>query len=472
MTMNTFYTGAFAVYLLGVLALGAWGNKQSESLEDFWLYGRDLGPTLATWSLVANFVSTVAIIGLVGAIYTDGYSVMLNIQFGLMLGLSGMYFVAHKVRSFEYTTLPDIIVDVTGYEGAKPISAVVLLLNGWLYVLMQLVGASLLVTTITGIDYKYIVWVVAVVFIAYTVMGGLVSVAWTDLVQGTVMVASVFFVSVYLVTDLGGLASVNTQLANIDPELLTPLRPDQTIIGVLGTATAFFGTLFTSQSAIIHLNATRDLKTAKSHIAVSGVILTAFSFAMVFLGGAAVVALNNAGIPVDNPDAAFPLLLTQYLPQEIGALLILAAMGAILSTTDTMLHGTGVTAAHDIFSYFRPDADDETKLRVFRFSAVTAGLAAAGVAIDPPGTIIVIYYLRAVLLTCAFLVPVYAALRWDWLSGRPVLAGIVVGVVTGVGWTIAGPSSLPGTFVGIGSSAVTMLVTTLAGKWTPDSLAS
>lgn len=470
--MNAFYTGAFVLYLLGVLALGAWGNRRSETLEDFWLYGRDLGPTLATWSLVANFVSTVAVVGTVGAIYTDGYSIMLNIQFGLLLGISGMYFVADWIRSLDYTTLPDIIVDVTGYEGSRPIAATVLLLNGWLYVLMQLVGASLLVTTITGIDYQYIVWIIAVVFITYTVLGGLVSVAWTDLVQGTVMVASVFVVAIYLVVDLGGLTAVNAELAAIDPELVTPLQPNQTVVGVLGTAIAFFGTLFTSQSAIIHMNAARDLKTAKSHVAASGVILAAFSVAMMFLGGAGVVALHEAGVSVSNPDAAFPLLLTEYLPEGIGALLILAAMGAILSTTDTMLHGTGVTVSHDIFSYFVPDATDETKLRVYRLSAVVAGLTAAGVAIDPPGTIIAIYYFRAVLLTCAFLVPVYAALRWRWLAGRSVLAGIGVGVLGGVGWTLLGPQAVPGTFVGMAASAVTMAVTTVVTEWQPASPAS
>jgi Na+(H+)/acetate symporter ActP len=48
----------------------------------------------------------------------------------------------------------------------------VLLVSGWMYLIMQLVGAGLLVTAITGVPYEYMVWVIGAVFIIYTVMGG------------------------------------------------------------------------------------------------------------------------------------------------------------------------------------------------------------------------------------------------------------------------------------------------------------
>ncbi|MFB9806864.1 hypothetical protein ACFFQF_17210 [Haladaptatus pallidirubidus] len=143
-------------------------------------------------------------IGFIGAVYGGGYSLMTGTILGLMLGVSGLYFVVGRVRQLNHLTLPDIIADLTGRQAARPIAGTVLLANGWLYLIMQLVGASLLVTTITGVPYEYMVWVIGVVFITYTVLGGLVSVAWTDLLQGTIMVAAVLFALGYMVLDLGG----------------------------------------------------------------------------------------------------------------------------------------------------------------------------------------------------------------------------------------------------------------------------
>ena len=49
MAVNPFYLGTFVVYLIVVLAIGAWGYQKTNDVEDFWVYGKELGPWLATW---------------------------------------------------------------------------------------------------------------------------------------------------------------------------------------------------------------------------------------------------------------------------------------------------------------------------------------------------------------------------------------------------------------------------------------
>ncbi|WP_266076124.1 sodium:solute symporter family protein [Haladaptatus caseinilyticus] len=459
MAVNTVYLVTFSAYLLVVLAVGAWGYTRTNDVEDFWVYGRDLGPWLATWSYVANFVSAVAVVGFIGAIYDVGYAVMAGISFGLMLGISCLYFVVHRVRELNHVTLPDIIADVTGKEWSRPVAAVVLLGNAWLYLIMQLVGASILVTTITGVPYRYMVWVLGFVFIAYTVMGGLVSVAWTDLLQGIVMYAMVVLALVYLTFDLGSLTSINTQFAALDAANTAPLGNGvYTVVGIVGSMVAFFGTVFTSQSNIIRINATRDIETAKFHLAAAGVLLGAFEVILVLLGGATSVALHNAGLAIQNTDRAFPVLITEYLPTEVGAFIILAAMSAILSTTDTRLHATGVTTARDIYGYFAPNAPESKQLDVSRYATIFFGLAATVVAVNPPGAIISLYEFRAVLLTCAFLLPVYAGLYWRGVAGNALVASMVSGTIVGVGLRLAGsPFGIAPTIAGVGVAALTLV---------------
>ena len=457
--VDPFYLGTFLLYLIVVLSIGIWGYTKTSSPMDFWAFGQDMGPWLATWSFVANFVSAVSVIGFIGAVYGGGYSLMTNTIFGLMLGISGLYFVVDRIKNLDLLTFPDIIADITGFESARPIAGTVLLSNAWLYLIMQLVGASLLVTTITGVPYEYMVWVIGIVFIAYTVLGGLVSVAWTDLLQGTLMVGAVLLGFGYMLFDLGGLVAVNQQFASLDPTNVQPMSEAGTIIGIVASIVAFFGTIFTEQNYIVRIAATRNVRAAKIHLAASGFILSVFFSALILLGGATTVALDSNGLSVGAQDAAFPALITEYLPSEIGVIIIIAVMSAILSTTDTRLHSAGITTARDIYSYFRPNSNDETQLRVSRIATIVFGIAATAVAVDPPGTIIGLYNLRAVLLTSAFLVPVYAGLYWMGLSGLAIIGSIAVGAVVGVGADLAGGLfGIPATFIGVGSAIFVLLV--------------
>lgn len=263
--VNPFYLGLFIVYLLAILVIGLWGYLQTEDIDDFWVFGKELGPMLATWSLVATFVSSVSVIGFVGAVYADGYAIMTGIIFGLILGVSAFYFATPYIRELDLVTFPDILAEISGIQATRPIAGGILLLEAWLYIIMQLLGAALLVTAITGVPFEYMVWLIGAVFIAYTALGGLVSVAWTDLAQGTLMVATVFVAFVYMIFDLGGLAQLNAQFAAIDPAFVDPMGDGAyTLTFLLATQLAFFGTIFTVQSIIIRTNATADVRTRVS----------------------------------------------------------------------------------------------------------------------------------------------------------------------------------------------------------------
>ncbi|MDY6818053.1 MAG: sodium:solute symporter family protein [Halobacteriales archaeon] len=461
MAVNPFYLGTFILYLLIVLGIGAWGYTKTTGVEDFWVYGKDLGPWLATWSYVANFVSAVSVIGFIGAVYGGGYSILTGIILGLMLGISALYFVVHKVRELDQVTFPDIIRELTGREVARPIAAIPLLANAWVYLIMQLVGASLLVTTITGVPYKYMIWVIGFVFIAYTVMGGLISVAWTDLIQGTVMVSTVFLALIFIAFDQGGLTAINTQFTQLEAANTMPLGDGAyTLIGMAGSLVAFFGTIFTSQGTIIRINATKDIRTAKIHLAFGGLILSVFYMALILLGGGVDVALHNAGLAnFENVDQAFPVFITDYLPTGIGVVVILAVMSAILSTTDTRLHSTGVTTARDIYDWYADDASDEQLMKVSRIATIFWGITATAMAVDPPGTIITLYTFRAILLTSAFLIPIYLGLYWRGVAGNAVIASIIVGTILGVSWDLSGGFfGVPATFMGVGGAIIALVV--------------
>jgi sodium/proline symporter len=99
-------------------------------------------------------------------------------------------------------------------------------------------------------------------------------------------------------------------------------------------------------------------------------------------------------------------------------------------------------------------------MRVSRTATVILGLSATAAAVDPPGTIIVLYSFRAVVITTAFLVPVYAAVFWTRLEGRAVLTAITGGGLVGLATDIMGGGigSIPSTFLGMGTGALLLLL--------------
>lgn len=456
---NPWFLTAFVAYLGVVLLIGVWAFRRTGDVMDFWVYGQRMGPGLASASLIANFVSAVSVIGFVGSVYVEGYAITAHTILGLMLGLVALYAVVGYVRPMKVLTFPDLVYRVTGIPASRPLAGSILLLSGWLYLVMQLVGAGLLVSAIMGLPYSWVVGIIGVVFIAYTVLGGLVSVAWTDLLQGILMISAVFVTLVFMVHDLGGLTQVQRSLAEIDPSFVDPLAGGRyTWAGIAGSMLAFFGTILTEQDMLIRIAATRDVRTAKIHVAVGGAVLSVFYVGLVLLGGAASVALRGAGIELTNPDAAFPALITSYVPTGIGVVIILAVMSAILSTTDTRLHATGMTWARDLYSYARPEADEHALMRVSRWATVVLGLAATFVALRPPSPIIVLYAFRAVVLTSAFFVPVYLALFRPHLRGGAVLTAIAAGGAAGALAQIGSDwiGAIPATFVGVGTSVLTL----------------
>lgn len=255
---------------------------------------------------------------------------------------------------------------------------------------------------------------------------------------------------------------INTQFTQLSAANTAPLgQGAYTMIGVVGSLVAFFGTIFTSQGTIVRINATRDIRTAKIHLAAAGVILSVFYMTLILLGGGVAVALNEAGMAagIENVDRAFPVFITDYVPTSIGVIVILAVMSAILSTTDTRLHSTGITTARDLYDWYADDASDRKLLRVSRISTVFWGITATGAAVNPPGTIISLYNFRAILLTSAFLIPVYLGLYWKGIAGRAVIASIVAGTVLGVGWDLSGDFfGIPATFVGVGAAIAAMFL--------------
>lgn len=199
-----------AVYLGVLLCLGIVGwLKRRAGEEDYYLAGREQGWVVSSLTIMATFFSSFALMGAPGMVYKDGIVFAL---FCLNVPVGGMcvYLLGSRImklgRRFGYITPGDMICD---YYGSKAALRLLVALSGFLYaipyVIMQIKAGGLVSQKLFGENH----FVDGAILLAgittlYIMIGGMRSVAWTDLIQGLLLVIGMMVSGVAMILVFNG----------------------------------------------------------------------------------------------------------------------------------------------------------------------------------------------------------------------------------------------------------------------------
>jgi SSS family solute:Na+ symporter len=166
-----------------------------------------------------------------------------------------------------------------------------------------------------------------------------------------------------------------------------------------------------------------------------------------------------------QPDMALPMLLLHDLPPLIGFAGLAALVSAEISSADAALFMLSTSFSQDIYKRFlRPDATDESVLRVARLSAVAGGVLGVVIALVAE-TVIDALGIFYTLLSVSLFVPMLAGLYLRRVGAVPVLAAIATGVTAVLVARLAAASLpwwLTPAMIGIGAAVVACAVAALA----------
>ncbi len=171
----------YAVFLaLGWLAAR---RVKAGSAEDLIVAGRAMPLWLATLTMTATWVDGGYLLGTAEGVYKS--SLALGLQGGLCFGISlilGGLFFARRMRTFGFTTLVDPFEARFGRTWAAVLSVPAMAAEVfWSAELLVALGATFGV--LLGVDLTTAILVSALVVTAYTMVGGMWSVAYTDALQ-------------------------------------------------------------------------------------------------------------------------------------------------------------------------------------------------------------------------------------------------------------------------------------------------
>ncbi len=403
------------LYMIMLLSFGVIAYlKSNSSEEDYYLAGRGQGVLVTALTIMATFFSSAAMLGIPGLIYKDGMSFLF---FALNLPLAGaaIYILGSRIwrlgRARGYVTPADLITD---YYGGSVLLRTLVALVGFLYVIpyivMQIKAGGYLAQrmfpdaeTITAFGMEFGVFeagtiALSLLTMVYVLIGGMRSVAWTDVVQGLLLLTGMMIAGLATVMAMGGPASFFQQLSQL-PEEARAL-PGAT--GGWSPWKLMTICMFASLSTMVQPGqwmryyAARSTKTLKQSALIFALFLPfCFLFGVMLVGlGARVIypPSTETGTLLPHPvigssasefDQVVVAMVQEHIPLLLGpgiglvvvSLILVAIMAASMSTADSNLHALSAVLTRDVYDKFvRPKAGDREKTWFGRAVIVVATL--------------------------------------------------------------------------------------------------
>lgn len=363
------------LYVAIQLGIGVVVSRRIRSEDDYLVAGRSLGPVLATASVFATWFGAETCIGAAGQVYAEGPGAVSADPFGygLCLLLMGVLLAGPLWRRGA-VTLADLFRE--RYSPAVERAVAVLIIPGsLLWAAAQIRAFGTVVALTGGLTPEAGMVIAIVIVLAYTATGGMLADAYTDVLQGAVLVGSLVVLLVVALPDLGALASSMSAAPSVTASPSAAPSERGVLVTLNDWAIPVLGSLF-AQELVMRISSARSARLAqRSTVAAGGLYLVvgAIPVALGLLGRTVVPGIGEA-------DAVLPAVTRHYLG-EIGFVVLSGALiSAILSTVDSALLACGSLVAHNLLPASVRQRGDRTALRVARGSVIGLGVVAYGLA--------------------------------------------------------------------------------------------
>ena len=384
------------VYLAGSILIGLWANRYVGGLSDYLVAGRTLRIRLALATMTGTELGLVTVMYVSELGYTKQFaSLYLAVieMLGLaVIGATGL--VVYRLRQEAVLTVPEYYQRRYS-QTVRVVGAVMMVLAGVLNMGVFLKAGSLFLVGVTGLDdpmaLKLIMTGLLLLVLFYTVLGGMVSVVITDLIQFLVLGVGALVVSYFVLDELGGIGGlwdlsgttyvnpllgdnpVTSQEADgVGPWMLMAQWLTLSIAVMLWPATVS-RTLAVKTPAVarkLYLFSSIPFLARRTLPALWGIGAFAYFAVHADLGSEFQQAIDSKNI---STLSAMPLYLAKIIPSGLLGIVTAAMLAAFMSTHDSYLLCWSGVVAQDIVAPLCGGLSDRGRVLVTRVSIVVIG---------------------------------------------------------------------------------------------------
>ncbi len=317
------------------------------------------------------------------------------------------------------------------------LAAVVVGIAWFTFVGGQIIAGGKLLQVTLDLNLTLAVLLSGAIILAYTALGGLKAVIYTDVFQMLILMVGIVFIAVPVgLWKVGGWDGL---VAHFSAAPDTRLLVDWTALSwkqALGWFFAIFPVWFISIAAMQRIVAARDERTARRAFLLTGVPIEWPLFA---IGSTLIGMIARMLFPdLADPELATPTVIMELLPIGIAGIVIAAYIAAVMSTADSALIGPVAIFTNDIYrKQLKPDASEAELVRVARTATLVLGVLAIGIAYLVPNVLDLILYAYTFGAAGLFF-PMLGLLFWRGTTAKGAFWSMLGGGGSAVAWAAAG----------------------------------
>lgn len=455
MSNSVIYLLIVCLFMGGLFVFGLVTSRNIKDAEDWAVAGKGLGIIPLSGTYFATIISATSIVSYLGFYYLNGWSGMWNFAGTLVTSFVACLWVAKRMRQSECTTVPEYIERRFGRPHSLFASAVVLIGASTLMA-AQVKASVIILQAIVNWSTAMCCIIVMVVFIAFTALGGMKAVAWTDTVCAYIIILGIWLMAIKYLGVVGGWSGMMEGIAALDSYRVAAFSPKIPPIVALGwTVTWGVCNFGAPQFVGRFLTATTPESSSRSQ-GVTAIMLGLFYLPLVIVGVSGILIYPG----IERQDLVYSTLVTQTLHPVIGGIMFAAVIAAIISTADSMLLLASTTWTVDIYKKcINPKISSKNELMMARISTVFIGIISIVLIFVMEDVIQNIQAKAVTLMGSAMAMLVLIGAFNKKVTKTGAIASMVAGFVTACIWYALGqPNGVMAALPGCAVSAVVMLV--------------
>lgn len=363
------YLITILAYLLVLFAFGLRIAKRLKKKEDFLVAGRSLTAPVLVGTLLATWMGSGDIFSVSDLSYNHGFSSLIGSSGG-WLGIIIVFFIAGRVRRFGQFTVPDIL-EVRYNKWARILATITTIIAYVTIVSYQFRGGGWVLNIITEgrIQEKHAMALVAIFVITYTLLAGMLSVAYLDILNGILMITAIFISVPFLIHHVGGMDYI---VANVTPRS-NPILGNMTMVQAMGYFVPTLLLALGNGNMYQRFFSAKNENEAKKSVIgwVIGVILLGIALQSLAVIGSSYFK----GLEAKEAGKIILHVAHKGVPVAVGCALITAVVAIIISTANSFLLVPATNVVRDIYQRFiNPDLPDKKMIFFSRVVVVVLGI--------------------------------------------------------------------------------------------------
>ena len=427
-----FYT--VLVLYLGIMAFIGWyAGRKTNNIGDFFVLSGKAGVVVSGIAYFSTQFSMGTFLGTPGTIYGVGYAGMaISVPGAVFCMILPALLIGRKLitlgHKYGFLTMADYLTDRYHSKNMSGVLGVMMLF--FLVPMMgaQIIGAGVIVHVFTGLPEWVGVVGMGIIVILYCMTGGMKGAMMTDVIQGSLMIATAVVTFIVSVVMGGGFSNINHTLQSMNEAYLTFPGANGYMPWTYYVSNIVLWSFFTMGQPHLFTKffAMKDHKTMFKAILL-GTAGMFFSATLIEWAGVnGIASIQN----IEKADQIIPMILQRGLNPFLASIFIAGIVAAGMSTIDGILVTTTGAVTRDIYQkIINKDATDEAVMKLSKVVTVIIGIIVICFGVFQPGSIFEIN-LFAFSGMAIFVVPILFGIYWKKATAKGAVAAVIAGTIS------------------------------------------